>query len=974
MALLPGSPAVNAGTPTGARSMDQRGKSRVGTTDIGAFESQGFTLTPVGGSTPQQAPAGSAFANPLAVTVTANNPVEPVAGGVVTFTVPSSGPSASLSAATATIAAGGTASVSATAGAITGTYDVTATAAGASSATFTLTDQVQPAFSALAAPTITYGTPTTTLSGTILAGTSAPPGSVTVTVDGVTQSAAIQSDGSFSTVLNTVGLGVAGSPYTITYAYAGSALFLAATDTSRVLTVFQDATTAALASSPNPTVYGQPVTFTATVTAAAPGGGTATGSVTFYDGATALGAAGLSGGIATFASSSLGAGSHSITAAYGGDANFTTSTSAAVSQTVTKDATTSTVTASANPSVFGQSVTFTATVAPAAPGGGTPTGTVTFNDGATTLGTAAASGGVATFVTSSLSIASHTITVAYGGDANFTSSTSAALTQTVTKDTTIATVIASANPSVFGQSVTFTATVSAAAPGSGTPTGTLTFKDGSTKLGSAALGGGTASFTTASLAVATHSITVSYGGDADFTSSASTTLSQVVNQAGTTTSITSGTNPSVFGQSVTFTATVSAAAPGSGTPTGSVTFYNGATTLGTASLKSGTVSFTAKALPTGSDAITAAYNGNGNFTPSTSAALSQNVNQDATTTSVTSSTNPSVFGQSVTFTATLTAAAPGSGTPTGTVTFLDGSITLSTATLSGGKATLKTTALAAGSHSITVSYGGDANFLTSTSAALSQNVNQASTSSTVTSSVNPSVFGQTVTFTATVKAVAPGSGTPTGTVTFTDGTTTLGTGALSGGTATFSISTLAVGSHSITVGYSGDTNFLTSTSPVRTQTVNQAATASSVLSSVNPSVSGQAVTFTATVTAVSPGSGTPTRTITFKDGSTVLGTASLNAGTASFTTSSLSVGNHSIKVVYGGDSNFKSKTSAVLTQVVNPSAAPSLAVTIAPGVVDLALGSLADETTSGVSLGELALDQVWVPRRRGRAASAAVRA
>jgi len=83
MPLLPGSPAINAGTSTGALATDQRGLARFGPTDIGAFESQGFTLTLAPGSTPQSAKIGTAFANPLAFSVTANNPVEPVDGAVV---------------------------------------------------------------------------------------------------------------------------------------------------------------------------------------------------------------------------------------------------------------------------------------------------------------------------------------------------------------------------------------------------------------------------------------------------------------------------------------------------------------------------------------------------------------------------------------------------------------------------------------------------------------------------------------------------------------------------------------------------------------------------------------------------------------------------------------------------------------------------------------------------------------------------
>jgi hypothetical protein len=100
----------------------------------------------------------------------------------------------------------------------------------------------------------------------------------------------------------------------------------------------------------------------------------------------------------------------------------------------------------------------------------------------------------------------------------------------------------------------------------------VTFKDGATILGAAGLSAGQATFTTASLAVASHSITATYGGDIFFKISDSTAspLTHVVNPASTTTTVASSVNPSVFGQSVTFTATVNAAAPGAGTPTGTV--------------------------------------------------------------------------------------------------------------------------------------------------------------------------------------------------------------------------------------------------------------------------------------------------------------------------------------------------------------------------------------------------------------------
>jgi hypothetical protein len=251
------------------------------------------------------------------------------------------------------------------------------------------------------------------------------------------------------------------------------------------------------------------------------------------------------------------------------------------------------------------------------------------------------------------------------------------------------------------------------------------------------------------------------------------------------------------------------------------------------------------------------------------------------------------------------------------VTFLDDGVMVGTGTLSGGKATFSTTALAPGSYSITVSYGGDSNFTGSTSTVLTQTVNHDATTSKVTSSANPSVFGESVTFTATVTAKSPGAGTPTGMVTFLDGTTPLTSLALSGGTVTYSTSSLAVGSNSITIQYAGDSNFTASTSSALTQTVHLAATTTSLTSSSNPSTFGSSVTFTATVTATSPGAGVPGGSVTFKNGAAVLGTEPLNAsGVATFSTSSLTVGSHNITASYGGNTDFKTSASAALSQKV----------------------------------------------------------
>ena len=192
----------------------------------------------------------------------------------------------------------------------------------------------------------------------------------------------------------------------------------------------------------------------------------------------------------------------------------------------------------------------------------------------------------------------------------------------------------------------------------------------------------------------------------------------------------------------------------------------------------------------------------------------------ATTTTASSSANPSVYSQPVTFTAAVTTQAAG-GKPTGTVTFKKGSTVLGTGTLDGsGHATFTTSTLAVGTRSITAAYGGDSNFNTSTSASLSQTVNTDATTTTAGSSLNPSTHGQSVTFTATVAANAPGTITPTGNVTFKDGTKSLHTSSLSGGKASYTTSSLSRGTHQITAVYAGNSSFTTSTSPAVVQKVN----------------------------------------------------------------------------------------------------------------------------------------------------------
>jgi uncharacterized repeat protein (TIGR03803 family) len=186
-------------------------------------------------------------------------------------------------------------------------------------------------------------------------------------------------------------------------------------------------TTTTLSSSPNPSTYGQAVTLTAIVTSklgAPPDGET----VSFMDGKTTLGTGTLSRGSASLTTSTLQAGASSVRAVYAGDSNLSGSTSKAVRQVVSKATTTTTLASSLNPSNLGQSVTFTASVAPEFTV--TLTGSVTFYDGTMKLKAVSVSGGTAQVTTSKLTAGTHSITATYNGSASFISS-SASLTQTV---------------------------------------------------------------------------------------------------------------------------------------------------------------------------------------------------------------------------------------------------------------------------------------------------------------------------------------------------------------------------------------------------------------------------------------------------------------------------------------------------------------------------------------------------------------
>jgi hypothetical protein len=651
------------------------------------------------------------------------------------------------------------------------------------------------------------------------------------------------------------------------------------------------------------------LTWTVTVSAVT-GSGTPAGIVHVTGGGFTFSGALDGSGRASFSpSGSQAPGSYVVQATYDGDANFAGSSQTEFVQTVSKGNATAALISSKPATVVGESVTFTATVAAASPATGTPTGTVTFKDGASTLGTGTLSSGSASFSTSSLTVGSHTITAVYAGDGNFSGATSSGASQTVNKGATATALVASPSPSKAGQAVTFTATVTATSPASGTPSGTVTFKDGASTLGTGTLNGsGIATFTTSSLSSGGHTIKASYRGSTTFAESTSSVLAQAVGKGATKTVVAASPNPSDAGHAVTFSVTVTAMSPASGTPTGTVKFKIGAAILGSATLSGGSATLRSSVLTAGEHDVVAIYEGNDDFNSSRSR-ITQIVNSVETTTILASSSNPSEAGDRVTLRARVKAKSPASGTPTGTVRFKDGSTTLGSASLAGGSAVFRTTTLTAGSHAITAVYDGDGNFDGSVSEKLRQVVNPATTETVVTSSDEESRVGQRVVFTAAVSAKATVPGQPSGTVTFKDGRTTLGTRQLSDGTATYAASDLAIGKHSISATYNGATEFADSASSVLTQTVERGLTNTSLLATTHSDSTRTVVRLIATISVKAPAKGEPLGTVRFAEGSKTLGDVKVKDGRAALKVTDLTPGRHKVRAWYQGSADFAASRS-----------------------------------------------------------------
>ena len=499
-----------------------------------------------------------------------------------------------------------------------------------------------------------------------------------------------------------------------------------------------------------------------------------------------------------------------------------------------------------NPSA---SITLTANVI-SETGGATPTGTVTFVDSTEAQPISSAvtlnSSGVATVTVEGVfGSGGNELFASYSGDSTYAAATSTPpVNVNIQPSTTSLAVVPSATSVTPGQTITVTVTLTVGSPpeGSVAPAGVVTMDVDGLPSGTAPLST-TAGVTSATFSVvipasstlATHALQAVYAGNPNYSASTSPSVSVTVAKASTTTTVTPATITPAAGSSLVVNATVAASGSGTAGPTGTVTFLVDSVSQGIVPIASGTsatASYTIPDIAAGTHVLQATYSGDSNYASSTSASVTITAAKGATTTTVTATPPILAAGTAETLTATVTPLNAVTGTVytlTGTVTFYDGGTTLlGTATLgTTGAASLAGVALANNvSHSITAIYSGDPNWLASQSAALPLAATTLPDNVVLTSNYSTVNPGQALVLTATVTPSAPpalgAEQNPTGNVIFYDGTTIIGTAALTASPlgnsaiATLTSETLPGGQDVLSAFYVGDLYYDSETSNLLT--------------------------------------------------------------------------------------------------------------------------------------------------------------
>jgi len=453
---------------------------------------------------------------------------------------------------------------------------------------------------------------------------------------------------------------------------------------------------------------------------------------------------------------------------------------------------------------FGTSVNLVATISNSA-----ATGSVVFYDGTTALATVPVVGGVATLTTSDISVnynqstnsyTARSIYAVYTGDGTFATNTSNSLAINVSPRSTTSSINISPTSGQYGTVITITGSMTSGSTSVINPTGTISIYDGSAVIGTINLSGTSQSpsgtITVNNLVVGTHNLYAYYSGDTSYAASTSSTLTETVTTIPTTTTLTASPTTTAYGNYVALTATVS---PSGGT--GTVTFYDSGSALGSASLSNGTAVLNSPNIAVGSRTITAVYSGDSQYYTSTSAGVGVRITQIQTAIALTATSTSVNEGTTVTFTATLT---PSSTTNAPVIFFINGN-QFASVTSSSGIATANYTFNSAGSYTITAQYTGSTNYSGVTTSGLVVNSNKINPASVnlglSTTSLNKS---QTVTMSVSVVRVS-GYATPTGTATWYYAGQNVGSAQLDGnGNASITVGLGPTGTNGCYVVYSGD--------------------------------------------------------------------------------------------------------------------------------------------------------------------------
>jgi subtilase family serine protease len=781
----------------------------------------------------------------------------------------------------------------------------------------------------------------------------APTGTVTFYLDGVSQMTQALVAGSPSTASGSITVPTTGT-HIVTATYNGDSNYTSSTSTGVSFTVAKIVTSLILTPSSTTPAPGGSLILTATIPDNYSGTGLASGSVTFLLDGVSQGVqplvltSGLMSASLTITAPSTG--THTLLATYGGDTYFASATSNAVTITMAKTSTTMTVTPATTVPSVGSSLLVTATISPSAVLTTLPTGTVTFTfDGVTEVVGTVVSGSPATATATFIvpSAGSHSLQATYSGDGNYLASTASAVTLNVAKTAPTVVVTPATLVPTAGSTLGVSASITAPSTSATAATGNVTFMLDGVAIGTGTVVSGspsTASITTAALTTGIHTLQAIYNGDTNYTSVASSTVNVTASKSATSLTVVPATTTPIAGNSMQVTANLTATIAGTTIPTGTVTFTMDGSTVGSTSLVSGTSAYqTITVPPTGLHVLAASYSGDSNYNSSISPSVTFTVAKTATTTVVTPSTTTPALGSTLPVSVSITPAAVGSTLPSGTVTFtLDGAAAGTVAVQVGSPSTANITlaALTPGTHTLTATYSGDTYYATSTGAAATITVPKSPTTLLVTPATTAPAGGTALVVTATLTATTPGSSLPTGTVIFTLDGTSVGTSAIVSGspsTATVTLASTAVipGVHVLAATYSGDSYYGASTAPPVTMNVTKGSTATTLTPSTLTPTAGGSMVVTASITSPNPVATLPSGTVTIMEDGVSVGIGTVTTGspsTATVTISLVNAGTHLLQAIYSGDTYYTGSTSPSVS-IIAAKAATVTTVTATPAAL-----------------------------------------